>query len=103
MQTREVIVEITEQDIKLGCVGHGRNCPIARAITRLLTPKAVVFVDYFEILFFDDHENLNERKSVPVFSVTPPKEAYDFMTGFDGGALSEPFAFQLSIPERMLA
>lgn len=81
----DIIVDVTEDDIRHGEREECRNCPVARAIARA-TGRAVL-VDGDEFCF----------ASVLV-DYTLPAAARDFIHLFDTGCNVKPFSFTISIP-----
>lgn len=90
-------IKVTQSDIDTGKRISCRECPVARAITRVLDPLWEVDVDGMSAYLFD------YTPSHAVVTRTLPYEARVFILGFDSGRKVEPFEFKLDIPDEILA
>lgn len=77
-------IHVTQDDIHRGKPGEVGMCPIALAVKRKINYTAAVSV-------FDEDLDIDK------LSYWLPKEAVDFVRGFDGGAPVEPFYFSLEV------
>jgi len=89
METKEIEINVTENDIKLGKSRSCDFCPIARAIKRRIK-KGICVQVYFSL-----HCN---RK----FICDMPDTASYFVRSFDDGYPVSPFRFKIEIPKEYL-
>ena len=78
-------VNVTRQDIDQGERANCCNCPVARAIARLVPEGDQVEVLYASIL----------RRGLQCRIVRIPEEVRDFIKKFDRGRWVKPFSFDL--------
>ncbi len=89
----KVTINVTQEDIKQGCSGNARNCPVARAIVRALnlTLGRVSVSNNLFIYMKDDVHHLGAMRT--------PDSVLQFIARFDTGCAVEPFSFELEIPD----
>ncbi len=82
---------ITEEDIKLGEVGSGRCCPIARCMKREGFPDVYVT----ETAIYPDCKTLVPMNDC--VEVALPHEAQEFVENFDNEQPVVPLAFEVEL------
>ena len=90
MNTIEVQVEVTQEDIDAGLIGSCMRCPLALAIIRRLD-RADIEVKRFR--YSIGHSN---------FWWPLPAECSLFVQQFDGCYPVAPFTFVLAVPEELV-
>jgi hypothetical protein len=83
-------IEVTAEDIKAGWRRSSQFCPVAIAIRWAVGPELDVQVGSDEI-FVGEHV------------IPTPLLVDDFITRVDLNQIVEPFAFDLDVPEELLA
>jgi hypothetical protein len=87
-------IEVTQEHIdagKITCV----SCPVALAVKPFLRGDVIIMVDGDEIV-------LRSIESHDYVIIDTPKDARDFIYGFDARETVAPFEFELDIPELFL-
>ena len=86
-------INLTDGHIEAGRPFRCLLCPVARAISEVLNPKAWTSVQgiYAELHIGEEWE-----------PVDLPDEVSGFICAFDDGRDVEPFAFELDIPAKFL-
>ena len=87
MSVREVVIDVTEEDIKEGLPRSRGFCPIALATMRAFSDadKALINPDSFEVI----------KGRRVIASADLPDEAVDFIDAFDGNVPVKPIRFTL--------
>jgi len=84
----EITVDVTSEDILCGCRANCINCPIARAIDRVIPQNYHASVLY-------GHANIYLTETcLYKYSYTLPREARSFIEDFDSGNKVSPFSFK---------
>lgn len=87
------LIRVTQEDIDKGCKFRAYNCPIARAVNRIVTPREAA-VGPSHISFYGvapSRQNCVGRSSLPI-------RARRFLRHFDRGRAVKPLNFYLEIP-----
>ncbi len=91
-----VKVEVTFDDVAKGERGDCRYCPIALALERVLTERALFVVDGRTISWAGPTVGAHGY-------VDLPESAREFIYVFDGAGDVEPFEFEIELPDKLLA
>jgi hypothetical protein len=89
-------VEVTQNDIDKSCRNNSSNCPIQRAIRRLVRDEFLVTVRSTELII---QHGIGKHISI---SVELPEQAIDFIQDFDQYYSVKPFTFYLNLFENEL-
>jgi hypothetical protein len=90
---REVVVSVTDEDIRLGKPKDGTCCPVALALRRAFPGVSVLDLDQDEAeILFDNGDSL---------TLDLPPDAGHFVNQFDrhGPGAVAPFSFDLEVEE----
>lgn len=86
-----MLIQVTEADIREGKKRICRDCPVARAINKVLTNNLTATVAQF---YIDIYNGINLIKRY-----TCPKDVRTFIEKYDMNWIVEPFEFELPIEE----
>ena len=87
-----VTVEVTADDIRNGSPGSTCNCPVALALTRVMSRD--YFIRVYGSSVSTDYDD---------FMFDLPSEATEFIASFDEGEHVEPFSFEMDLPDWTVA
>jgi len=87
-ETKEILIELSADDITHGTKKDCSDCPVARAVARAL-PGSRPEVFHEEIELYGKYRG----------TATTPSEISEFIEAFDDGVPVEPFRFTLKFEE----
>ncbi len=98
----KLTINVTKQDIEMGCVAQPSNCPIARAVRRVLREMGArvqsysvsVGTNYLDIFTEDKYiiGHLLHTAGAPL-----PAQAHNFIMMFDIHKPTKPFSFEIEL------
>ncbi len=88
----KITIKVTKSDIKNGIKRDCDTCPIALAITRVLSPKYIIEIEPDQVNIYKHGTILMDCGDYPL-----PKIAKAFILKFDRGHHVNPFSFNLNV------
>jgi len=87
-------IDVTQEDIDQGQLGHCNRCPVARAVLRVIENKYFISVTAWRITFYNNSrlhdEDIVHREQMPIF-------AERWIENFDRRIPVVPFSFELDL------
>lgn len=92
-------VDVTEEDIRLGCRVKTMRCPVARALSRASGLPAYISLSRIRLLSCDVPEDVAacpDLEDITVKKWDMPADIREIIEVFDQSCSMEPFSFELS-------
>lgn len=96
-----MLIRVTDEDIKQG-VSRCNACPVALAINRVLLPQYRVGVTTVSMILVNAHDHRPTMACDCLHFWKTPLSVFAFVTSFDKMEPTEPFLFELEIPDEYL-